>query len=113
PVVAGGIDDRGDDREMPRDREVAAEDTRLLATLDQRCELLEDRQVAAVQLLRREPVRVDREQSVKPAEFLPGGTEHSLQRFRRLTALWLGIACRLSDLRHRVLHDRVEERLTC
>ncbi len=112
PLAACGMHDRANDREMPCDRNAAAEDTRLLAALDQRGELLEDRQVAAVQLLRREPVRVDREQSVEPAEFLPGGTEHALQRFRRLTALRLGIARRLSDLRHRVLHDSVEEDMT-
>ena len=62
--------------------------------LDQWCELLEDRQVAVAQLLRREPVRVYREQRVEPAEFLPRGMEYSLQRFRGFTALRLRVLCR-------------------
>ena len=49
-----------DHREKPGDREVAPEDARLLASLDQRREERNDRELAAVQLLWREAARVDR-----------------------------------------------------
>lgn len=72
---------------MPRDREITPEDALLLASFDQWRELRGHGEVTATELLRREPARVDREQSVELAELLPGRTEDSLQRFLRLTAL--------------------------
>ena len=107
--MAGGVDDRPDHREEPGDGEIAPEDALLLAALDQRLELVEHGDVAAVELLRREPCRVEREESVEVGELPPGGSEHSLQRLHRLAALGLGASHRLGDLCDRVLHDGVEK----
>ena len=110
---ACGMDDRADDCEVPADREITPEDALFLAALDQGLELVEHGDVAPVELLRREPGSVEREQTVELRELPPGRTDHSLQRLHRLATVWLGAPHRLDDLRDRVLHDGVEESRTC
>ena len=78
---------------------------------DQGLQLVEHREVAPVELLGREPRRVEGEETVELPELPPGGAEHSLQRLHRLAALGLGASHRLDDLPDRVFHDRVEQRL--
>ena len=62
----------------------------LLAAFNQGRELVEDGEVAAVELLDGEPRRVECEQAVELRELPPGGAEHSRQRLGRLPALRLG-----------------------
>src|SRR5829696_1059514 len=103
-LVAGGVDDGADHREVPRDGQIPPEDALFLATLDQGLELVEHGEMTAVELLGREPGGVEREKAVELRELPPRSSKHSLERLDRLAALGLGAAHRVDDLCNRVLH---------
>src|SRR5204863_1488506 len=84
------MSDGADHREMPRHGEIAAVRARRLAALDQGHEEAHDGLVTALQLTGRAASRVDRQEGVKVAELLPGGSEHAVERFLQLALRRLG-----------------------